>query len=327
MQLWQTLAHLFHPRRSNNHRARVLHPEALIALVMVAVGFASLRVAWSALPQSGGSILGFASSITPAQVIQMTNEERSRNGLPALSLNSRLSAAANAKGQHMFANQYWAHTAPDGTQPWTFIRSAGYGYQVAGENLARDFSDTGSMLSAWMASPTHKANIVNTKYQEIGVAVIDGTLQGVETTLVVQMFGAPRITVAQATQPQVAPGVKAATTETPGAEVPASPVAVAAQLTSIEAVPAPVTEADSEVLASALVPQGNLSVPPLFTPLQLLKAFFLGLIMMIIMTLIYDGWVIGHRSALRLVGKNLAHLILLTVVAFLLIFFKGGIVG
>ncbi len=327
MQLWQTLAHLFHPRRSNNHRARVLHPEAIVSLILVAVGFSTLMYGWSALPKSGGNgnILGFASSITPSQVVQQTNDQRAQNGLSALTLNAKLSSAATAKGQHMFANQYWAHTAPDGTQPWTFIRNSGYSYQVAGENLARDFSDTGSMVSAWMASPTHRANIVNAKYSEIGVAVIDGTLQGIETTLVVQMFGTPK--TAQAAKPQVTPGVKASTTEVPGPTVVPETVANT-QLTSIEALPVPPTDTQQEeVLASALVPQGAITVPPLFTPLQLLKAFFLAVIMMIVLTLIYDGWVIGHRSVLRLVGNNLGHLILLLFVMFLLIFFKGGIVG
>ena len=91
----------------------------------------------------------------------------------------------------MFTDQYWAHTAPDGTEPWTFMHQMGYQYVVAGENLARDFGQTDEMVSAWLASPTHRANIMNPKYQEIGIAVIDGVLEGYETTLVVQMFGTP----------------------------------------------------------------------------------------------------------------------------------------
>ena len=101
----------------------------------------------------------------------------------------------------MFNKQYWAHTAPDGKEPWDFMSEAGYSYQVAGENLARDFSTTSAMVAAWMASPTHRANIMNGRYTEIGIAVINGTLEGVETTLVVQMFGTPRSSTVKASVP------------------------------------------------------------------------------------------------------------------------------
>ena len=87
------------------------------------------------------------------------------------------------------------------------------------------------------------------------------------------------------------------------------------------------TAADASVLAAALVPFGELRWPPLFTPLQISKAVFLSLIMMIVVTLIYDSLIIGHRRAIRLVGKNLAHLIFLGAITFLVIFFKGGLVG
>ncbi len=341
MWLLNTIAHLFHPRRSNYHRPRILHPDALIALMVIAIGFTGLVYGWTSLPGETGRVLGFASSISPNQVIEQTNAQRISSGLSPLTTNSLLNAAALAKGQHMFANQYWAHTAPDGTSPWTFIRNSGYSYQVAGENLARDFSDTGGMVQAWMASPTHQANIMNTRYQETGVAVIDGTLQGVETTLVVQMFGTPQSLAAVKPKPTVGPTAPATVSIEEAAPILVSPkpttqpTSAPAELVSsaptepepVEPEPEATVFPGGNVLAGALVPQGSIIVPPLFTPLQLLKAFFLGLIMMIVLTLIYDTAIIGHRSILRLVGKNLAHLTLWFVVAFLLLFFKGGIVG
>jgi hypothetical protein len=93
----------------------------------------------------------------------------------------------------MFAKNYWAHQSPDGQSPWFFIKSVDYQYSIAGENLAKDFYDTDSMLKAWMASPTHKDNIIHPKYQEIGIAVVDGVLDGLKTTLVVQHFGTPLV--------------------------------------------------------------------------------------------------------------------------------------
>ena len=303
-------------------------PEALIGLVVIAVGCFGLVVWAPVMPGQAGRVLGFASSITPTQVIELTNHQRRQAGLSELTVSQRLSSAALAKGQHMFGNQYWAHTAPDGTQPWFFFRQADYDYLVAGENLARDFADSSSMVSAWMASPTHKANILNPKYKEIGIAVIDGTLEGYETTVVVQFFATPQSVAAK---PSV-PAAIQVSEESPLTTPEPAPVTVTVEETSPVVTPDQLPESSanrrpSQVLASRLVPQGSITVPPLLTPLQLLKAFFLAMIMTICFTLFYDSVVIGHRSAIRLVGKNLAHLILLSLVAFLVIFFKGGVVG
>jgi hypothetical protein len=89
----------------------------------------------------------------------------------------------------MFARDYWAHVSPQGVQPWHFITQSNYAYRYAGENLARDFSDPDSVIKAWIASPSHRDNLLNPKYQDIGVAVVDGKLGGRDTTLVVQFFG------------------------------------------------------------------------------------------------------------------------------------------
>ncbi len=311
--MWRTWAHLFHPQRSNNHRPRVLHPQAYIVYVSLGCLFLAGVQSLSLLNKTG-AVLGFASSITPEQVIEKTNAERKTIGLPTLTLNDQLTQAAQKKGQDMFASQYWAHVSPTGKEPWSFMREAGYDYQAAGENLARDFSSSDPMMQAWMASPTHRANIVNPKYTQIGIAVIDGTLNGYETTLVVQMFGVPRVQVAQVEAGQ-----------TTAAEVESEAVPVMA----VEAAPAPQENQlipSPAVLARALVPIGSLERAPLFSPLQLSKVFFLAMIMIIILTLLYDTAVIGHRRTMRLVGQNMGHILFLLTAGFLLILFKGGII-
>lgn len=189
------LQHYFLPHHTNNHRAKFLHPSSLVALIVAVFGFQFLiSVSSHHLPQ----ILGYASQIPPSQIISLTNEKRQENGLPPLKLDPELTEAAAAKAADMFARNYWAHVSPIGTQPWYFITQAGYLYRYAGENLARDFSDPASVVNAWMASPSHRDNVLNSHYQDIGVAVVDGNLQGQDTTLVVQMFGT-RLN----TQPQV----------------------------------------------------------------------------------------------------------------------------
>ena len=179
--------HLFLPHESNNHRAKLLHPSTILTLIVV---FLSFQLLVTKLSLSYPQILGYAAAqISPEEVIKLTNEQRVANGLDIVKLDPELTAAAVQKAADMFARNYWAHVSPVGTQPWYFITEAGYSYRYAGENLARDFSDPQSVVQAWMSSPSHRENILNTKYQDIGLAVVDGKLEGRETTLVVQMFG------------------------------------------------------------------------------------------------------------------------------------------
>jgi uncharacterized protein YkwD len=109
--------------------------------------------------------------------------------LPALSLNQNYQMPLQ-KGRDMIDKDYWAHVAPDGTQPWKFFSQFGYKYRFAGENLARDFSNANDAVNAWMNSPTHKDNILNPKYKEIGIGITEGDLAGSDTTIIVQFFGA-----------------------------------------------------------------------------------------------------------------------------------------
>lgn len=337
----ETVKHLFHPRHSNNHRARVLHTEWLVVFVVMAcVSLFGLHVFQNYSAQLG-YVLGFASDITVDQTLVLTNQERAKSGLAPLSLNGKLSAAASAKASDMFQKQYWAHVSPAGTEPWAFITSAGYAYRLAGENLARDFNHSTDMVAAWMNSPTHRANIMNGRYTEIGLAVMNGQLQGVDTTLVVQMFGAPNTgqqpQLAQASNtselPQPTPIVVSTTQPT---------VAVVNNNQVIETTPQPsatpvpsvtpvivqgevqLIPSRTDVLARQVFPTG--SVRPLnhINPLSLMKAFFVSILLVLICTLAYDLYAIGHYHSLRIVGKNFAHLLFFAAVVFLLIFFKSG---
>ena len=180
------LHHLFLPRESNNQRAKLLHPSSLVILIVLFFGFQLLLSKVSLhLPQ----ILGYASQIPPSEIIRLTNNERASHGLAPVKYDAELSLAAAQKAGDMFARDYWAHVSPVGTQPWFFVSQSGYSYRFAGENLARDFSDPQSVVAAWMASSSHRDNLLNNRYQDIGVAVVDGRLQGHDTTLVVQFFG------------------------------------------------------------------------------------------------------------------------------------------
>jgi uncharacterized protein YkwD len=133
------------------------------------------------------------STVLPAVVVDLTNDERADVAAVPLQRNSTLDAAAASKAQHMAENEYFAHFAPDGTTPWSFFKSSGYVYAHAGENLAIHFTDSTEVVEAWMQSPAHQKNIVDTKYTEIGVGTAKGTYDGYDTVYVVQLFGTPAI--------------------------------------------------------------------------------------------------------------------------------------
>ena len=172
--MWKFLRHLFFPHESNNQRAKFLHPSSLVAIIVLFLG---LQLTINQLTNNYPQILGYASQISPEEIIGLTNIQRTSAGLPEVKLDPQLSAAAAQKAADMFARDYWAHISPVGTQPWYFITESGYSYRYAGENLARDFSDAKSIVDAWVASPTHRDNLLNSNYQNIGIAVIDGTLK------------------------------------------------------------------------------------------------------------------------------------------------------
>jgi len=133
------------------------------------------------------------SFLTKAGVIRWTNSQRAANGLPPLAQNQKLSATALAKAQDMLKNQYFAHVSPLGIGAAELAKNAGYEFLAIGENLAMgDFADDQTLVGAWMDSPGHRANILNSKYTEIGVAVIKEAFEGRTTWMAVQEFGLPQ---------------------------------------------------------------------------------------------------------------------------------------
>lgn len=187
MEKIKTFIHrLFIPHEENNFRAKSLHADFLTVYLVIAFLMMILF-------KQGNihDVLGFATDISVDKLYQLTNEQRQNNNLPSLSLNSSLSLAAQRKAENMFQQNYWSHYSPDGKTPWDFILGAGYQYEYAGENLAKNFLFSNGVVDAWMNSQTHRDNLLKKEYAEVGYAIVNGTLNGEQTTLVVQMFGTP----------------------------------------------------------------------------------------------------------------------------------------
>lgn len=148
----------------------------------------------SAPPPLRGPQTETTGTLTQAGVLKRTNIQRRDNGgLPPLSLNDKLSDAAAAKMNDLFAKQYFEHVSPTGIGPSELAARAGYDYVVIGENLALgNFKDDQALIQAWMDSPGHRANILGASYSEIGIAVGQGIYEGNRTWIAVQEFGKPR---------------------------------------------------------------------------------------------------------------------------------------
>jgi len=134
-------------------------------------------------------LVTFASDISKETIVRLTNQERTNNNIRVVVENSELDKAAQAKAEDMIKNKYFEHFSPAGKTPWQFIESADYNYLYAGENLAMDFKTAEGIDSAWMKSNTHRKNILNNKYNDIGIGISKGVITDHETTVVVQMFG------------------------------------------------------------------------------------------------------------------------------------------
>ncbi|MEK7451317.1 MAG: CAP domain-containing protein, partial [Patescibacteria group bacterium] len=130
--------------------------------------------------------------LTSLGVIVWTNTERAINGFPPLKENEKLKAAAEAKLNDMFLKQYFAHVSPEGFGQVDLMKDAGYEFIAGGENLAMGvFEGDKKLVDAWMNSPGHRANILNPRFEEIGVAVAKGIFKNREIWLAVQEFGLP----------------------------------------------------------------------------------------------------------------------------------------
>ncbi|OGH11668.1 MAG: hypothetical protein A3B38_03050 [Candidatus Levybacteria bacterium RIFCSPLOWO2_01_FULL_36_13] len=313
------LRHILTPQVSNNYRARILHPQLLAFFILI---FFASGILMSFTRANFPSVLGISANVSTDELLILTNQRRQENGLPPLSLNSQLTSAAYNKANDMLSKNYWAHIAPDGTTPWYFIKNSGYSYIYAGENLARGYNSTSDVLNAWLASPTHRDNIMSSKYSNVGFAVVTGNLTGEDTVLVVEMFGntgAPvgnKVAVQQAVQAiSPTPVVTLQTT---------SPTPTLALVK--EEVKEPVQEkATPSAIANALA--SNSQIKPLINAQTFSSNIAALTVTLFMFVLILDVVIIERKKILRFVGHNLDHVIFLgMILAIILFLLKGSVI-
>lgn len=271
MSLLLAIRDFFVPHSRNNHKARLLQPASLALIVAL---FLTTQFGLNFFSLLRPAVLGFAANLRVDEVIELTNQERLEKGLMPLIEDQTLNEVAARKAKDMFAYNYWSHESPAGRDPWSFFQEVGYQYLYAGENLARDFENAESVVSAWMNSSSHRDNLLHPFYQEIGLAVVDGLLNGVETTLVVQAFGTPQSSTLK----------KPLTLKKP----------------SLGGMVALAASEKTESLAS-------------LSPFSITKGLVIFLLGLILGVLVLDALLVYQRRLVRLSSRNLAHLIFISV--------------
>ena len=118
------------------------------------------------------------------EVFDLINKQRTQNGLSPLKENSELQRVARIKAQDMVNNNYFSHTSPTYGSPFDMMKSFKISYNTAGENIAGNSSNS-SAVTAWMNSPGHRANILNSSFNQTGIGVVTGSKYG---KIYVQMF-------------------------------------------------------------------------------------------------------------------------------------------
>lgn len=302
------IRHLFIPHHRNNHRAKILHNSTL-ALVAAALFFGTILGVQ--LKSQNPKVLGISYSIGINDLFFLTNKARVENGLPVLQLSPELSSAAQKKADDMFAKNYWAHFAPgENNTPWVFIRNSGYDYLYAGENLAKGYTDSKSVVDAWMASKMgHRENILGKNYKDIGFAVKEGKINGEDTVLVVQMLGARSTSVAEVSDTTTSTGVNTANAESKIIPDTITPFPNTVKRAVIKSVQQP---------KIAFAPQVNIQVATKTILIVVLGIFF--------MVFALDLIIIERKKIPRVVGHNLDHIMLILLfLLFIILQNSGGI--
>ncbi len=181
------LKHLFIPHEHNEYKPHFFREVSVAILIAVSLALFSLSAGSAYVAKA--TELG--KRVIVSVLIDLTNQNRLAAGLSALRHNSLLDKSSLLKARDMIENNYFSHESPTGVTPWHWFDKVGYSFVYAGENLAVNYFDSESVDKAWLNSPAHKANIMNSRYEEIGISAQNGVYKGSDTIFVVQMFGTP----------------------------------------------------------------------------------------------------------------------------------------
>ncbi|HEY4602433.1 MAG TPA: CAP domain-containing protein [Cerasibacillus sp.] len=116
---------------------------------------------------------GYALNQYEQEVVELTNQERTKRGLKPFKINNELSQVAREKSRDMAVNGYFSHNSPTYGSPFDMMKKWGITYRTAGENIAKGQRTPQQVVQAWMNSDGHRKNILNPNFTEIGVGYIE----------------------------------------------------------------------------------------------------------------------------------------------------------
>jgi hypothetical protein len=193
MKIGKVLKKYLIPCQENDYKPHFLRSETASTIIIL-VFVIEMAMIGQALLLADKS--DFLAEVLPSVLVDLANSDRTLNSAGTLTVNPKLQEAAQLKANDMAAKGYFAHVTPEGFEPWHWLDQVGYSYTYAGENLAVNFFDSIDVEKAWMASPTHRQNLVKPQYTEVGIAMAPGIYKGQNTIFVVQFFGAPKVLAA-----------------------------------------------------------------------------------------------------------------------------------
>jgi len=132
--------------------------------------------------------------LTRQAILDEINPIRTEGGYFELRSNAKLNQAAQMKADDMVKKGYFSHIGPDGAEPWIWFENAGYDYAAAGENLAVNYFSANELVDAWRNSPAHAQNLLNGYFNDVGIGIAKGDIQGKGETQIVVMFLGREIT-------------------------------------------------------------------------------------------------------------------------------------
>jgi uncharacterized protein YkwD len=250
-----------HRKRQGEHQKRTGHFLKVYTPYIPIITLIFLSV-WLIKPQPNSvqqstksEVLAYATDIGSNSLVSATNQKRAAAGVGALTYNDKLTKAAQNKANDMATRDYWSHNTPEGTTPWIFITNTGYNYSIAGENLAFGYRITSTnpvtnelgVIDGWMASPTHKDNMLNSRFTEVGFGIANSpSYQNLgQQTIVVAMYASPLATAPASSV------VKPATTE----NTPVTTTTTTATETQTTTVQDDSTKSSSATTAQTLTPE------------------------------------------------------------------------
>ncbi len=186
----RALKHFFIPHAENNYHPHILHTKRAVFYALVFCTLKVMVVLSAILIPSEAYLHPDVLGEQYKAIVALTNDMRTANNIPALTVAAKLNASAESKVEDMSAYQYFSHVGPYERDLHYFLDKVGYPYTVAGENLGLGFSDARSLVKAWENSPKHYANLVDPDFTEIGVGLQAGVYRGEPTVYAAQHFGA-----------------------------------------------------------------------------------------------------------------------------------------